>query len=102
MKKRYFSLSRKEQFIILLPKSILNDIVKYFQDLDIEDTKANTKEESMSNLSKSLEGKLQITPLKFESDWILHLKVSEFGFYPLKFGVFGFYTLTFQNLNFTS
>jgi len=29
---------------------------------------------------------LQITPLKFEGDWVLHLEVSEFGFYPLKFG----------------
>ena len=58
---------------------------------------------------------LDITPLKFESVWILHLEVlefefyllkfggvwilypevSEFGFYLLKFGVFRFYTLTF-------
>ena len=30
--------------------------------------------------------KLQITPLKFGSVWILHHKVSEFRFYPLKFG----------------
>ena len=45
--------------------------------------------------------KLQITPLKFGDDWILHPKVLEFGFYPLKFGVFGFYTITFQNLDFT-
>ena len=32
------------------------------------------------------QGKLQITPLNFESDWILHPVVSEYGFYPLKFG----------------
>ena len=31
-------------------------------------------------------GKLQITHLKFGSDWILHPEVLEFGFYPLKFG----------------
>ena len=37
-----------------------------------------------------LVGKLHITFLKFGSDWILHLQVSEFGFY----------TLTFQNLDF--
>ena len=30
--------------------------------------------------------KLQITPLNFESVWILYLEISEFGFYPLKFG----------------
>ena len=29
---------------------------------------------------------LDITPLKFESVWILHLEILEFGFYPLKFG----------------
>ena len=29
---------------------------------------------------------MQITPLKFESVWILHPKVSEFGFYIPKFG----------------
>ena len=40
-------------------------------------------------------GKLQITPLKFMGDWILHPKVLEFRFYPLQFGVFGFYILTF-------
>ena len=28
--------------------------------------------------------KLQITPLKFGSVWILHPEISEFGFYPLK------------------
>ena len=28
---------------------------------------------------------LQITSLEFECVWILHLKISEFGFYPLKF-----------------
>jgi len=39
--------------------------------------------------------KLQIIPLKFESEWILYPKVSEFRFYPLKFGVFGFYTPKF-------
>ena len=33
-------------------------------------------------------GKLQIAPLKFSGDWILHPEISEFGFYPLKFGVF--------------
>ena len=31
-------------------------------------------------------GKLQITPLKFRGDWILHPEVSKFGFYRLKFG----------------
>jgi len=46
-------------------------------------------------------GKLQTAPLKFGSDWILYLVVSEVGFYSLKFRVFGFYTLTFQNLDFT-
>ena len=40
-------------------------------------------------------GKLQITPLKFGGDWILHPEVLEFGFYPLKFRVFGFYTPAF-------
>ena len=29
-------------------------------------------------------GKLQITPLKFASVWILHPEISEFGFHPLK------------------
>ena len=48
-----------------------------------------------------MKGKLQITPIKFRDDWILHLEISKFGFYPLKFGVFGFYILTFQNLDFT-
>ena len=53
-------------------------------------------------------GKLQIIPLKFGGDWILHRKISEFGFYLLKFGdvwilhpnilEFRFYTLKFQNL----
>ena len=28
---------------------------------------------------------LQITPLKFGSDWILHPEILKFGFYPLKF-----------------
>ena len=28
-----------------------------------------------------IKGKLQITPLKFGGVWILHQKVSEFGFY---------------------
>ena len=27
-------------------------------------------------------GKLQITPLKFGDDWIFHLEVLEFEFYP--------------------
>ena len=46
------------------------------------------------------------------NDWILHPKISEFGFYTLKFqnldftpwslGVFGFYTMMFQNLDFSS
>ena len=54
------------------------------------------------SLKKKKKGKLQITLLKFRSDWILHFEVSEFGFYPLKFGVLGFYTLAFQNLNFIS
>ena len=47
-------------------------------------------------------GKLHITFPKFESDWILHLQVSEFGFYPhevwilhLDVSEFGFYTLKF-------
>ena len=31
-------------------------------------------------------GKLQIAPLKFGGNWILHPKVLEFGFYPLRFG----------------
>jgi len=44
--------------------------------------------------------KIQITPLKFGGDWILHPEVSEFEFYPLKFGVFGFYILMFQNFDF--
>ena len=45
--------------------------------------------------------KLQIAPLRFRGDLILHLEVLEFGFYPLEFGMFGFYTLMFQNLDFT-
>ena len=50
-------------------------------------------------------GKLQVTPLKFRSIWILHLEVLEFGFYLIKFrGVwilhfniskFEFYSLKF-------
>ena len=31
-------------------------------------------------------GKLQITPIKFGDNWILHSKVLEFGCYPLSFG----------------
>ena len=46
-------------------------------------------------------GKLQIAPLKFSGDWILHPEISEFGFYPLKFVMFRFYILKFQNLDFT-
>ena len=49
-----------------------------------------------------LVGKLHITFLRFGSDWILHLQVSEFGFYPhevwilhLDVSEFGFYTLKF-------
>ena len=34
---------------------------------------------------KYLKGKLQITPLKFGGNWILHSEISEFGFYPLTF-----------------
>ena len=34
----------------------------------------------------STKGKLQITNLKFESIWILHLKVSEFEIYTITFG----------------
>jgi len=40
-------------------------------------------------------GKLQIIPLKFRGDWILHREVLEFEFYALTFGVFGFYILAF-------
>ena len=29
---------------------------------------------------------MQITPLRFRGDWILHPEVSESGYYPLKFG----------------
>ena len=47
------------------------------------------------------EDKLHLTPLKFRGNWILHLEILEFGFYPIKFEVFGFYILTFQNLGFT-
>jgi len=36
-------------------------------------------------IDKFIKGKLQITLLKFEGVWILHLEVSEFGFYSLKF-----------------
>ena len=47
-------------------------------------------------------GKLQITPLKSRGVWILHLKVSKFGFYILKFGeVWIFYSFRFQNFDFT-
>ena len=53
-------------------------------------------------------GKLQITPLKFSSDYILYPEVSKFGFYPLKFGdvwilhpnvsEFGFHPLYFWSV----
>ena len=49
-----------------------------------------------------LVGKLHITFLKFGSDWILHIQVLEFGFYPhevwilhLDVSEFRFYTLKF-------
>ena len=32
-----------------------------------------------------IQGKLQITPLKFGGDWILHLEISKFGFHPITF-----------------
>ena len=51
---------------------------------------------------------MQITPLKFGRDWILHSKVSKFEFYPLEFGdvwilhpdvlEFGFYHLHFRSV----
>jgi len=57
-----------------------------------------------------LGGKLQITPLKFGSDWILQSKVSKFRFYSLKFddvwilhpnvSKFGFYPLYFKSLGY--
>ena len=53
-------------------------------------------------------GKLQITPLKFRGDWILHPDISKFGFYLLKFGniwilhldisKFEFYPLYFRSV----
>ena len=36
-------------------------------------------------MEKKKQGKLQITPLKFEGVWILHPEISKFGFYFLKF-----------------
>ena len=52
--------------------------------------------------------KLQITPLKFGNNWILHHEVSKFRFYLLKFGdililhpnisKFGFYFLKFWDV----
>ena len=54
------------------------------------------------------QGKLQITPLKFESDWILHPIVSKYGFGPLKIGdiwilypnvsKFEFYSIYFRSV----
>ena len=54
--------------------------------------------------------KLQITPLKFGSVWILHHKILNFGFYFLKFedvwilhiyiSEYGFYPLKFIPPNF--
>ena len=41
---------------------------------------------SLCNVIWKLKGKLQITLLKFGSNWILHFEVLEFGFYPLIFG----------------
>ena len=34
-------------------------------------------------------GKLQIAPLKFGSNWILHYKISEFEFYPINYETLG-------------
>ena len=66
--------------------------------LELKSPTYNIKKQMLFN-------KLHITLLKFRSDWILHLEVSEFGFYPLKFGdvwilrpdvsEFGFYPLYF-------
>ena len=41
--------------------------------------------------------KLQITPLKFGDDCILHLKVLKFRFYPLDISDFKFYSLYFKD-----
>ena len=41
-------------------------------------------------------GKLQITPLKFEGVQILYPNVLEFAFYFLKFGMFRFSPLRFR------
>ena len=35
---------------------------------------------------QKIKAKLQTTPLKFESVWILHIEILEFRFYSLKFG----------------
>ena len=61
-----------------------------------------------SKLVKNLNGKLQITPLKFRDDWILYPEVLEFRFYLLKFSdvwilhpdilEFGFYPLYFRSI----
>ena len=45
----------------------------------------NKKNSLNSSIDK---GKLQITLLKFGGEWILHPKVSKFGFYPLYFKSF--------------
>ena len=49
---------------------------------------------------KLKKGKLQITPLKFGGDWILHPEVSKFGFYPLMFGGVWILHLDFSNFGF--
>ena len=67
---------------------------------------------ALAFISIFFQGKLQIKPLKFGSNWILHFEVSEFRFYPITFGgvwilhhdvsEFGFYPLIFQKcLDFT-
>ena len=55
-----------------------------------------------------MEAKLQITLLKFGDVWILHLEISEYGFYHLKFedvwilhlkvSEYGFYYLKFGDV----
>ena len=45
--------------------------------LELESPTYDTKKQMLFN-------KLHITLLKFRSDWILHLEVLEFGFYPLE------------------
>ena len=38
--------------------------------------------QAQKNWCNNKNDKLQIIPLKFRDDWILHSKVLEFGFYP--------------------